>query len=144
VSKVELAAAFQRLEAAVADRPAGMSRAELNRRFDSLTLLFFQNRLADAVDALDALTLDVLGERDPATRDELLRAMQVRVAPARSALRDDEASMAVSVELPRSGAAVPIVLRAGGGEPLGGPARSRCWPRRSPFGARQRSTRPRA
>ena len=118
VSKVELAAAFQRLEAAVADRPAGMSRAELNRRFDSLTLLFFQNRLAEAVDALDALTLDVLGERDPATRDELLRAMQVRVAPARSALRDDEASMAVSVELPRSGAAVPIVLRAGGGEPL--------------------------
>jgi predicted esterase len=118
VSKVELAAAFQRLEAAVADRPAGMPRAELNRRFDSLTLLFFQNRLAEAVDALDALTLDVLGVKDASERADLLRAVQVRVAPARSALRADDASMAVSVALPRSGEASPIMLRAGGGEPF--------------------------
>lgn len=118
VSKAELAAAFQRLEAAVADRPAGMPRAELNRRFDSLTLLFFQNRLAEAVDALDALTLDVLGVQGAVEREDLLRAMQVRVVPARSALRADEASMAVTVEAPRSGAAVPVTLRAGGGEPL--------------------------
>ncbi|MBU6208786.1 MAG: hypothetical protein KGR22_02640 [Planctomycetes bacterium] len=118
VSKAELAAAFQRLEAAVADRPAGMPRAELNRRFDSLTLLFFQNRLAEAVDALDALTLDVFGVQGAAEREDLLRAMQVRVVPARSALRADEASMVVTVEAPRSGAAVPVTLRAGGGEPL--------------------------
>lgn len=118
VSKAELAAAFQRLEAAMADRPAGMPRAELNRRFDSLTLLFFQNRLVEAVDALDALTLDVLGVQDPDERADLLRAMQVRVAPARSALHADEASMAVSVALPRSGLGAPITLRAGGGQPF--------------------------
>ena len=118
VSKAELAAAFQRLEAAVDDRPAGMPRADLNRRFDSLTLLFFQNRLAEAVDALDALTLDVMGVQDADERADLLRAMQVRVAPARSALRTDEASMAVTVERSRSGEAATITLRAGGGEPL--------------------------
>ena len=118
VSKVELAAAFQRLEAAVADRPAGMARAELNRRFDALTLLFFQNRMAEAVDALDALTLDVLGMRDAQERADLLRALQVRVAPARSALRGDEAAMAVVVQVPRSGVEAPVTLRAGGGEPL--------------------------
>ena len=118
VGKAELARAFQRLEAAVADRPDGMARAELNRRFDALTMLFFQNRLAEAVDALDALTLDVLGIRGEAERDGLLRAMQVRVAPARSALLADESSMAVRVDVPRSGSTAPLTLRAGGGDPL--------------------------
>jgi len=118
VTKAELAAAFQRLETAVADGPGGLSRTELNRRFDGLTLLFFQNRLVEAVDALDALTLDVLEVQDADERADLLRAMQVRVAPARSALRADEASMAVSVALPRSGLGTPITLRAGGGQPF--------------------------
>jgi hypothetical protein len=113
VGKAELARAFQRLEAAVADRPDGMARAELNRRFDALTMLFFQNRLAEAVDALDALTLDVLGIRGDAERDGLLRAMQVRIAPARSALLADESSMAVRVDVPRSGSTAPLTLRAG-------------------------------
>lgn len=113
VTRADLAAAYQRLDALLAASPPdSATMAEVSRGFDASTLQFFAGRGADAVRALQRLSARLLGDTTP--DGPLARTVGLRVVPApRVAIRGSgDASLRLEPVAPRdSASAIAVRVR---------------------------------